>query len=138
MLMDLFYKRAAVTRKKRVHFNSFMLDIHDSMYCKPSICLSLSLFYPTSLSSLPPSFPFFLPPFLSLPFFMQGFTNSRRACLDRQIMINPMHTTPLLQWPEMWLQIVTFCVLMSSRYVNSALHSKPLYNKGRYCGTCIY
>jgi protein AFG1 len=32
MLMDLFYKRAAVARKRRVHFNSFMLDIHDRIH----------------------------------------------------------------------------------------------------------
>ena len=32
MLMDMFYRRAAVAKKKRVHFNAFMLDIHDSMW----------------------------------------------------------------------------------------------------------
>jgi protein AFG1 len=32
MLMDLFFKRAAVARKRRVHFNSFTLDIHDRIH----------------------------------------------------------------------------------------------------------
>ena len=30
MLMDLFYESALVEKKQRVHFNSFMLDVHDS------------------------------------------------------------------------------------------------------------
>lgn len=30
MLMDLFYSSVENTRKKRVHFNAFMLDIHKS------------------------------------------------------------------------------------------------------------
>ena len=30
MLMDLFYESAQVEKKQRVHFNSFMLDVHDS------------------------------------------------------------------------------------------------------------
>ena len=30
MLMDLFYETAQVAKKQRVHFNSFMLDVHDS------------------------------------------------------------------------------------------------------------
>jgi cell division protein ZapE len=29
MLMDLFFASAAVTRKQRVHFHAFMLDVHD-------------------------------------------------------------------------------------------------------------
>jgi len=28
MVMDLFYESVAAERKKRVHFNAFMLDIH--------------------------------------------------------------------------------------------------------------
>lgn len=30
MLMDLFFTCARVAKKHRVHFNSFMLDVHDS------------------------------------------------------------------------------------------------------------
>ena len=30
MLMDLFFESAGVSKKERVHFNSFMLDVHDS------------------------------------------------------------------------------------------------------------
>ena len=30
MLMDLFYKTAKMDKKRRVHFNSFMLDVHKS------------------------------------------------------------------------------------------------------------
>ncbi len=30
MLMDLFYKATRVECKQRVHFNSFMLDVHNS------------------------------------------------------------------------------------------------------------
>ena len=30
MLMDLFYDTVELDKKKRVHFNSFMLDVHDS------------------------------------------------------------------------------------------------------------
>ena len=30
MLMDMFYSHVENSRKKRVHFNSFMLDIHRS------------------------------------------------------------------------------------------------------------
>ena len=32
MLMDLFYETAQVAKKQRVHFNSFMLDVHDSKW----------------------------------------------------------------------------------------------------------
>ncbi|XP_078130368.1 lactation elevated protein 1 homolog B isoform X2 [Sander vitreus] len=32
MLMDMFYSRVENTRKKRVHFNSFMLDIHKRIH----------------------------------------------------------------------------------------------------------
>jgi len=28
MLMDMFYESVEVSKKKRVHFNGFMLDIH--------------------------------------------------------------------------------------------------------------
>lgn len=28
--MDLFYESTRVSKKQRVHFNSFMLDVHDS------------------------------------------------------------------------------------------------------------
>ena len=28
--MDLFYKNVQVEKKQRVHFNAFMLDVHDS------------------------------------------------------------------------------------------------------------
>lgn len=54
MLMDLFYKRAAVAKKKRVHFNSFMLDIHNSMYI-PFYCYFLYFFplFPSYISLLP-------------------------------------------------------------------------------------
>lgn len=31
MLMDLFYDSLAISRKKRVHFHAFMLDVHDRM-----------------------------------------------------------------------------------------------------------
>ncbi|XP_065057788.1 AFG1-like ATPase [Rhopilema esculentum] len=35
MLMDLFYKTAKIDKKKRVHFNSFMLDVHKRVHdCK--------------------------------------------------------------------------------------------------------
>ena len=30
MLMDMFYESALVEKKQRVHFNSFMLNVHDS------------------------------------------------------------------------------------------------------------
>ena len=30
MLMDLFYDTVELDKKKRVHFNSFMLDVHNS------------------------------------------------------------------------------------------------------------
>ncbi len=30
MLMDLFYGTARVHKKQRVHFNAFMLDVHNS------------------------------------------------------------------------------------------------------------
>ena len=29
MLMDLFYGSSRVAKKQRVHFNAFMLDVHD-------------------------------------------------------------------------------------------------------------
>ena len=32
MLMDLFYDEVPVEQKQRVHFHSFMLDVHSSMY----------------------------------------------------------------------------------------------------------
>lgn len=32
MLMDLFFQSAPVTRKRRVHFHEFMLEIHDSLH----------------------------------------------------------------------------------------------------------
>ena len=32
MLMDLFYDEVPVEKKQRVHFHSFMLDVHSSMY----------------------------------------------------------------------------------------------------------
>lgn len=32
MLMDLFHSCVVTPRKKRVHFNTFMLDIHKSQY----------------------------------------------------------------------------------------------------------
>lgn len=32
MLMDLFHSCVVTPRKKRVHFNTFMLDIHKSRY----------------------------------------------------------------------------------------------------------
>lgn len=32
MLMDMFYSCVETPRKKRVHFNGFMLDIHKSQY----------------------------------------------------------------------------------------------------------
>ena len=28
MLMDMFYNTTSITKKKRVHFNRFMLDVH--------------------------------------------------------------------------------------------------------------
>ena len=30
--MDLFYDEVPVEKKQRVHFHSFMLDVHSSMY----------------------------------------------------------------------------------------------------------
>jgi cell division protein ZapE len=32
MLMDLFYESSPVTRKRRVHFHEFMLDVHERVY----------------------------------------------------------------------------------------------------------
>lgn len=32
MLMDMFFQSAPMTRKRRVHFHEFMLEIHDSLY----------------------------------------------------------------------------------------------------------
>jgi len=32
MVMDLFHDSAPVNRKKRVHFNSFMLDVHTRIH----------------------------------------------------------------------------------------------------------
>jgi len=32
MLMDLFYEASPVTRKRRVHFHEFMLDVHERVY----------------------------------------------------------------------------------------------------------
>ena len=40
MLMDLFYDEVPVEKKQRVHFHSFMLDVHSSMYLSLS-CVSI-------------------------------------------------------------------------------------------------
>lgn len=48
MLMDMFYSCVETPRKKRVHFNGFMLDIHKSQY-PASNCDCLVLFCPLSL-----------------------------------------------------------------------------------------
>ena len=37
MLMDLFYDEIPVEKKQRVHFHSFMLDVHSSTYSINSV-----------------------------------------------------------------------------------------------------
>ena len=116
MLMDLFYKRAQVARKRRVHFNSFMLDIHDSMHHH----------YWADTQKLPPSpLPPSPSPSLSLSLththththtlLMQGFTSSRGVSLGRLLERNLMHMTLLPQWPEMWPLTATFSALTNFR-----------------------
>ena len=39
MLMDLFFESTRVSKKQRVHFNAFMLDVHDSKLCVPDATL---------------------------------------------------------------------------------------------------
>ena len=43
MLMDLFFNAAAVARKQRVHFNSFMLNVHDSKFKHQSVNVTVLL-----------------------------------------------------------------------------------------------
>lgn len=38
MLMDLFYSTARVSKKERVHFNAFMLDVHNSKNFHIKVC----------------------------------------------------------------------------------------------------
>ena len=49
MLMDLFYDEVPVEKKQRVHFHSFMLDVHSSMY----LSLSCVIFFSDRISTVP-------------------------------------------------------------------------------------
>ena len=62
MLMDLFYDEVPVEKKQRVHFHSFMLDVHSSMYLSlPCVSnyyrqhVSFKLLLPTLFLQLLPS-----------------------------------------------------------------------------------
>lgn len=68
MLMDMFYSGVETPRKKRVHFNGFMLDVHKSQY-PASNCDGLILFSPLSPLCLP--FSLQVPSENCLPLFAQ-------------------------------------------------------------------
>ena len=56
MLMDLFYDEVPVEKKQRVHFHSFMLDVHSSMYLSlPCVSIIIDSMFQSSLY-YPPSF----------------------------------------------------------------------------------
>ena len=65
MLMDLFFKGARVARKQRVHFNSFMLDVHDSVFSRPCPLPTLLSPSPQPLPTLLSPSPRLLPTLLS-------------------------------------------------------------------------
>lgn len=68
MLMDMFYSCVGTPRKKRVHFNGFMLDIHKSQY-PASYCDCFFFYYPLSLCCF--LFGLKVPPENCLPLFAQ-------------------------------------------------------------------
>jgi predicted ATPase len=35
LLMDFFYKTATLSKKQRIHFHQFMLDVHKRTYAEP-------------------------------------------------------------------------------------------------------
>lgn len=36
LLMDFFYKTATLSKKQRIHFHQFMLDVHKRTYAEPN------------------------------------------------------------------------------------------------------
>ena len=100
MLMDLFFESARVCRKQRVHFNAFMLDVHDSKSVLPPSPLP-----PLTQTSVTP------PPSL------QGSMSSSNLFPRPLEKINPTPTTPLVLLPEILQLKVTSSASMSSKFV---------------------
>lgn len=69
MLMDMFYSCVETPRKKRVHFNGFMLDIHESQY--PASYCGRLIFILSSVSLCCFLFCLKVPPENCLPLFAQ-------------------------------------------------------------------
>ena len=103
MLMDLFFESARVCRKQRVHFNAFMLDVHDSKSVLP----------PSPL----PSLKLLSLPYFSLPPSLQGSMSSSNLFPRPLEKINPTPTTPLVLLPEILQLKVTSSASMSSKFV---------------------